>query len=122
MGPSLPIFPNHGFHTTTATQKTVAGRYRVTLDRSKPLTYEMAVRPEEIGTHKSWNSANTGQLEGTLGYKVAGREMGQSLSSKLFIEDMFMRKFLKGTWSAMFLSEIIIKRQHNTIRISALMH
>ena len=40
----------------------------------------------------------------------------------MFIEDMFMRKFLKGTWSAMFLSEIIIKRQHNTIRISALMH
>ena len=38
----------------------------------------------------------------------------------MFIEDMFIRKFLKGTWSQMFLSEIIIKRQHNTIRIAAL--
>ena len=52
----------------------------MTLDKSKPLTYEMAVRPEEIGVHKSWNSFNTGQLEGTLGYKKAGREMGQQLS------------------------------------------
>ena len=38
----------------------------------------------------------------------------------MFIEDMFIRKFLKGTWSGLFLSEIIIKRQHNTIRIAAL--
>ena len=38
----------------------------------------------------------------------------------MFIEDMFIRKFLKGPWSQMFLSEIIIKRQHNTIRIAAL--
>ena len=33
---------------------------------------------------------------------------------------MFIRKFLKGTWSGMFLSEIIVKRQHNTIRVAAL--
>ena len=38
----------------------------------------------------------------------------------MFIEDMFIRKFLKGTWSQMFLSEIIVKRQHNTIRIAAI--
>ena len=39
---------------------------------------------------------------------------------KMFIEDMFIRKFLKGTWSQMFLSEIIVKRQHNTVRIAAI--
>ena len=39
----------------------------------------------------------------------------------MFIEDMFIRKFLKGTWSGgMFLSEIIIKRQHNTVRIAGI--
>ena len=38
----------------------------------------------------------------------------------MFIEDMFIRKFLKGTWSQMFLSEIIVKRQHNTVRVAAI--
>ena len=93
---------------------------QVTLDHSKPLTYEMAVKPEKIGIHKSFNSFNTGQLEDTFGVEKEMERGGASLSHKMFIEDMFMRKFLKGTWSEMFLSEIIIKRQHNTIRVSAL--
>ena len=38
----------------------------------------------------------------------------------MFIEDMFIRKFLKGTWSQMFLSEIIVKREHNTVRVAAI--
>ena len=93
---------------------------QVTLDHSKPLTYEMAVKPEKIGIHKSFNSFNTGQLEDTYGVEKEMERGGASLSHKMFIEDMFIRKFLKGTWSEMFLSEIIIKRQHNTIRVSAL--
>ncbi len=35
---------------------------QVTLDQSKPLTYEMAVKPEKIGIHKSFNSFNTGTV------------------------------------------------------------
>lgn len=35
-------------------------------------------------------------------------------------EDMFIRKFLAGTWHKLFLSEIIIKRQHNLIRIAGI--
>ena len=93
---------------------------QVTLDHSKPLTYEMAVKPEKIGIHKSFNSFNTGQLEDTYGVQKEMERGGASLSHKMFIEDMFIRKFLKGTWSEMFLSEIIVKRQHNTIRVSAL--
>ena len=80
----------------------------------------MAVKPEKIGIHKSFNSFNTGQLEDTYGEAKEMERGGASLSHKMFIEDMFIRKFLKGTWSEMFLSEIIIKRQHNTVRISAL--
>ena len=38
----------------------------------------------------------------------------------MFIEDMFIRKFMKGTWTGMFLSEIIVKRQHNTVRVAGL--
>merc|ERR1711915_824805 len=91
-------------------------------DQSKPLTYEMAVKPERIGTHKSFNSLNTAQLEGSYGKKTAA-EMGQPpLSHKLFMEDLFIRKFVKGTWSELILSEIIVKRQHNTVRIAALVY
>lgn len=36
------------------------------------------------------------------------------------MEDMFIRKFMTGTWHSLFVSEIIIKRQHNIIRIAGL--
>jgi len=100
--------------------KIVAGKYKVTLDKSKPLTYEMAVQPDHIGIHKSFNSFNTGQLEDSLGYKKWHEKGGTLLSHKLFMEDLFIRKFMKGTWTQMFISEIIVKRQHNTIRVAAL--
>lgn len=41
-------------------------------------------------------------------------------SSETAVEDMFIRKFMTGTWHALFLSEIIIKRQHNMIRIGGI--
>jgi small subunit ribosomal protein S24 len=36
------------------------------------------------------------------------------------IEDLFIRKFIMGTWCTLFLSEIIIKRNHNIIRIAGI--
>lgn len=40
--------------------------------------------------------------------------------SETAIEDMFIRHFMKGTWHNLFASEIIIKRQHNIIRIAGI--
>lgn len=40
--------------------------------------------------------------------------------SQTAIEDVFLRKFMTGTWHALICSEIIIKRQHNSIRIAAI--
>lgn len=40
--------------------------------------------------------------------------------SQTAIEDLFMRKFMTGTWHALIVSEVIIKRQHNMIRIAAI--
>ena len=117
---ALQVASHRALHTSQALAKIVAGKYKVTLDGSKPLTYEMAIQPDHIGIHKSFNSLNTGQLEDTYGYKKWQEKGGTLLSYKLFIEDMFIRKFLKGTWSQIFLSEVIVKRQHNTIRIAAL--
>lgn len=36
------------------------------------------------------------------------------------IEDMFIRMFMTGTWHSLFVTEIIIKRQHNIIRIAGI--
>ena len=36
------------------------------------------------------------------------------------LEDVFIRRFMTGTWHDLFCSEIIIKRQHNLIRIAGI--
>lgn len=38
------------------------------------------------------------------------------------MEDEFIRRFMRGTWHNLFLSEIIIKRQHNIIRIAGIVY
>ena len=60
----------------------------MTLDRSKPLTYEMAVKPEQIGTHKSFNSFNTGQLEDTYGLDKEEVRGGPTLSKYFTMIEM----------------------------------
>ena len=60
---------------------------------------------------------NTAQLEGTFNSK---EEIGQDLPYKMFIEDMFIRKFVNGTFPKIVKSEVMIKRQHNLIRIAFL--
>lgn len=42
-------------------------------------------------------------------------------ASQTAIEDMFIRKFMTGTWHGLFASEVIIKRQHNIIRIAGVL-
>ena len=92
-----------GLHTTAVAAKEQAGKYKVTLNRTKPLTYEMAMQPQKIASHKSWNSFNTAQLEDTFLMK---EEMGQDLPHKTFMEDAFVRKFMFGTWPELLLSEV----------------
>lgn len=36
------------------------------------------------------------------------------------VEDEFIRRFMFGTWHNVFVSEVIIKRQHNIIRIAGI--
>ena len=47
-------------------------------------------------------------------------EIGQDLPYKMLMEDMFIRKFIGGTFPQAMLSEVIIKRQHNLVRIAFL--
>ena len=64
-----------------------------------------------------YNSMNTAQLEGTFNCK---EEIGQDLPYKMLVEDMFIRKFVNGTFPTIVKSEVMIKRQHNLIRIAFL--
>ncbi|XP_055851904.1 28S ribosomal protein S24, mitochondrial [Episyrphus balteatus] len=95
-------------HTTAVMCKVQAGRYRITPKRDRPLTYEMANAPHHIVHRKSWNSWNTSTILDGL------------RPSQTAIEDVFIRKFMIGTWHALVCSEVIIKRQYNHIRIAAI--
>ncbi|XP_011505323.1 PREDICTED: 28S ribosomal protein S24, mitochondrial [Ceratosolen solmsi marchali] len=88
--------------------KSQSGRYKITNKRSRPLTYEMAKPPYEIAHKKSWNSWNTSNI------------INGNRPMECAVEDLFIRKFLTGTWCTLFLSEIIIKRNHNMIRIAGI--
>jgi small subunit ribosomal protein S24 len=96
-----------------------AGEYKVTIGRTKPLTYEQSMKPTDIAEKKGFNSFNTSQLEGTFLEKEA---IGQDLPHKTFVEDMFIRKFMYGTWPEVISSEIIVKRHHNLVRIAAIIN
>lgn len=115
-------------HTTACCAKTQSGRYRITTKRDKPLTYEMANPPHYIAHRKAWNSWNTCRY---LPPVVCVRKLTNILyisatmldglrPSQTAIEDVFIRKFLIGTWHSLVCSEVIIKRQHNMIRIAAI--
>lgn len=41
-------------------------------------------------------------------------------SSETALEDVFIRRFMTGTFHALICSEIIVKRQHNHIRVAAI--
>ena len=66
----------------------------MTLDHSKPLTYEMAMKPGKIGTHKSFNSFNTGQLEDTFGVETWGEKGGVNLSKANHLKNRFFNDIL----------------------------
>ncbi|XP_036323864.1 28S ribosomal protein S24, mitochondrial [Rhagoletis pomonella] len=108
MWPQALSVASTAFHTSPVCSRVQAGRYRVTTKRNRALTYEMANPPHYIAHRKSWNSWNTSTMLDGL------------RSSQTAIEDLFLRKFMTGTWHALVVSEVIIKRQHNMIRIAAI--
>ncbi|XP_058116060.1 small ribosomal subunit protein uS3m [Anopheles ziemanni] len=95
-------------HTSSVAAKSQSGRYKISPKGDRPLTYEMANPPHQIAHRKAWNAWNTSNLEGEL------------RPSQTMLEDDFIRRFMSGTWHGMVLSEVIIKRQHNHVRIAAI--
>ena len=120
------------FHASAAVSKSQSGRYKVTIRKDRPLTYEMANPPHYIAHRKSWNAWNTCTLfsRGIRGrfslrlYRVSlfflANIKDGNRPAETAVEDMFIRQFMRGTWHNLFASEVIIKRQHNIIRIAGI--
>ncbi|KAM7392317.1 hypothetical protein PAMA_007434 [Pampus argenteus] len=94
-------------HVTAACCKNRAARVRVGKG-DRPLTYEEAHHPHDIGHRKGWLSQNTSNLKGEGG--AADRTM----------EDVFIRRFMFGTFYGCLGNELVIKRRGNMLIVCAL--
>uniref|UniRef100_A0A5S6R0P6 Tyrosine-protein phosphatase domain-containing protein n=1 Tax=Trichuris muris TaxID=70415 RepID=A0A5S6R0P6_TRIMR len=95
--------------TTSMLLKTQAGKHKSTRFRTKPLTYEMAQKPDQIGVRKAWLTWHTSNLE----------EIGIR-SAKAAIEDEIVRRMIRGIWPNLFASELVIKRRGNVLFIAGI--
>ncbi|XP_069475101.1 small ribosomal subunit protein uS3m isoform X2 [Ambystoma mexicanum] len=71
----------------------------------KPVTYEEANPPHQIAHRKGWLSQHTSNLDGEGG------------AAERTVEDVFIRKFIFGTFHGCLANEIVIKRRANMIVI-----
>ncbi|XP_005092607.1 28S ribosomal protein S24, mitochondrial [Aplysia californica] len=95
-----------GLSTTACLAKNKkSGVPKVTRFRTKPLTYEEAIPPSEMNVRKGWLSWNTSNLH------------GEKRIAETTFEDLFIRKFVFGTWHNSLASEVVIKRRHNMITL-----
>lgn len=53
-------------------------------------------------------------------YGISANLEGGLRPAETAVEDLFIRKFMTGTWHNLFESEVIIKRQHNLIRVAGI--
>lgn len=137
-------FSQRSIHASAICLKTQSGKYKITPKRDRPLTYEMANPPYQIVARKAWNSWNCcksfvyiDSLPNALQFnqfnwlfrlthnsipffsRTANLQDGLR-PSQTAIEDMYIRKFIGGTFHSLVCSEVIIKRQFNHIRIAFL--
>ncbi|XP_063301618.1 small ribosomal subunit protein uS3m [Pelobates fuscus] len=108
--PDLSLLANvqrRCIQTTSACLKNRAARVRVGKG-DKPVTYEQAHPPHFIAHRKGWLSQHTSNLDGEGG------------AAERTIEDVFIRKFIFGTFHGCLANEIVIKRRANLISICAI--
>uniref|UniRef100_A0A8D0G4K3 Mitochondrial ribosomal protein S24 n=1 Tax=Sphenodon punctatus TaxID=8508 RepID=A0A8D0G4K3_SPHPU len=97
---------SRGIQTTAVCHKNRAARVRVGKG-DKPVTYEEVHPPHYIAHRKGWLSQHTGNLEGEGG------------TAERTIEDVFIRKFIYGTFHGLLANEIVLKRRANVLIICA---
>ncbi|XP_056288320.1 28S ribosomal protein S24, mitochondrial [Pseudoliparis swirei] len=99
---------SRALHLSAARCKNQAARARVGKG-DRPLTYEQALPPHQIGHRKGWLSLHPSNLRGEEG--AADRT----------VEDVFVRRFLFGTFHGCLANEVVIKRRGNVLVVCALM-
>lgn len=99
---------SRGVHVTAACSKNHAARVRIGKG-NKPVTYEQAHPPHYIAHRKGWLSQHTSNLKGEDG--TAART----------IEDVFIRRFMFGTFHGCLANEVVIKRRGNVLVVCAIM-
>ncbi|KAJ7988280.1 hypothetical protein DPEC_G00321940 [Dallia pectoralis] len=95
-------------HVTPSCCKNRAARIRVGKG-DRPLTYEEALHPHHIGHRKGWLSQHTSNL------------MGEAGAADRTVEDVFVRRFIFGTFHNCLANEIVLKRRGNMLVVCALM-
>ncbi|XP_076876774.1 small ribosomal subunit protein uS3m [Brachyhypopomus gauderio] len=95
-------------HSTAMCYKNYAARIRVGKG-DKPVTYEQALHPHHIAHKKGWLSQHTSNLQGEDG------------AADRVVEDVFIRRFIYGTFHGCLANELVIKRRGNILIICALM-
>ncbi|XP_075063380.1 small ribosomal subunit protein uS3m [Mixophyes fleayi] len=95
--------------TTSVCLKNRAARVRVGKG-DKPVTYEQAHPPHYIAHRKGWLSQHTSNLDGEGG------------AAERTIEDVYIRKFMYGTFHGCLANEVVIKRRANLIVICAVLN
>ncbi|KAK1800835.1 hypothetical protein P4O66_006027 [Electrophorus voltai] len=99
---------SRSIHSSAVCYKNYAARIRVGKG-DKPVTYEEALHPHHIGHRKGWLSQHTSNLHGEGG------------TSDRVVEDVFIRRFMFGTFHGCLANELVIKRRGNMLIICALM-
>lgn len=94
--------------TTVALYRSkTAARPKYTRYKTNPVTWEQLHPAHYIFVRKGFLSYNTSNLK------------DEERSGETAIEDLFIRKFMEGTWINILCSPIVIKRRANMIFISA---
>ncbi|XP_073334151.1 small ribosomal subunit protein uS3m [Pagrus major] len=99
---------SRSLHVTAVCCKSRAARVRVGKG-DQPVTYEHAHAPHHIGHRKGWLAQHTSNLKGEEG------------AAERTIEDVFIRRFMFGTFHNCLANEIVIKRRGNLLLVCALM-
>ncbi|XP_026570975.1 28S ribosomal protein S24, mitochondrial [Pseudonaja textilis] len=103
-----PPGAGRGFRSSAALEKCQAGRVRPRKG-NQPVTYQEAHPPHYIGHRKGWLSLHTGNLD------------GETDAAERTLEDVFIRKFILGTFHGCLADEIVLKRRANVVVICAIL-
>lgn len=112
--PLYTFIANRTLHTSSVLsmfdRKNIrAGVPKISVKKEKKLTYQEAQPPDMIGVRKAWDSWNSSNLH------------GEDNKSHFVIEDIFIRKFVYGTFQGKA-KNIIIKRRYNVIYVAGLVN